>query len=371
MDENNNILSGGRNELDSMKNTLVKLEKSKAENAELTEKEAQLEKQISALEKGLAEKTASVIKMRKAEMEADYDKQLEAVKSRQKKVRSKREKQKNSKVSERIEAETRELQEESVHLKEEIRGLYQGEKIPKFLNCAFFHAIYQPVRWKDILIIVLALAVVLFVIPYGIYHFFLTPKISHLVITYIVTVLVFGGFYLFLGWMIKEKHQEVFKKTKEARKLAVKNQHQARIVERKIRKDKDESGYGLDKFNEELSELEQEYNAIIEEKKNAVKRFEIETRKVIADELAAEVADELSKLRRQHDDVYRDQRAVEEQIKSLSIVITDRYNPYIGKENMSITLLDQLGQILEANEAATIGEALNLYRSRKETEQQG
>ena len=31
MDENNNILSGGRNELDSMKNTLVKLEKSKAE----------------------------------------------------------------------------------------------------------------------------------------------------------------------------------------------------------------------------------------------------------------------------------------------------------------------------------------------------
>lgn len=64
-DSNGNVLSGGLDELDSMKKALVELEKNKAQNAELAEKEEQLEKQISAMEKELSEKILSVTKSRK------------------------------------------------------------------------------------------------------------------------------------------------------------------------------------------------------------------------------------------------------------------------------------------------------------------
>ena len=130
------------------------------------------------------------------------------------------------------------------------------------------------------------------------------------------------------------------------------------------------SGYGLDKFNQELSELENELDTIAEEKKKAVRKFETETKKVIADELTAECAGELGRLRREHEETYNAQRSAEEQIKSISMVITEKYSPYIGRENMDITLLEQLEQLLQSGEAGTVGEALGVYRSRRETTEQ-
>ena len=369
-DSNGNVLSGGLDELDSMKKALVELEKNKAQNAELAEKEEQLEKQISAMEKELSEKILSVTKSRKGELERAYDEQLEAIKGRQKKVRAKKDKLKSSKISERIEAETAELHEERKHIRDEIRGVYKSDKIPRVLNRSLFHAVYQPVGWRDILIIALVLVVILFAIPYGIYFIFFKPRTGLLVAAYIVTVLLFGAAYVFFGWIIKEKHPEAFRRIKELRRSLAKNRRDIRQMERGIRKDKDESGYGLDKFNQELSELENELDTIAEEKKKAVRKFETETKKVIADELTAECAGELGRLRREHEETDNAQRSAEEQIKSISMVITEKYSPYIGRENMDITLLEQLEQLLQSGEAGTVGEALGVYRSRRETTEQ-
>ncbi|MDE7299216.1 MAG: hypothetical protein K2N94_10375, partial [Lachnospiraceae bacterium] len=257
-DSNGNVLSGGLDELVSMRKALVELEKNKAQNAELTEKEAQLEKQISAMEKELSEKIASVTRTRKGELEKAYDEQIEATKGRQKKVRAKKDKLKSSKISERIGAETAVLHEEKSRLKDEIRGVYKSDKIPRALNRSLFHAVYQPIGWRDILIIALVLIVTLFVIPCGVYTIFFKPRTGLLVATYIVTVLLFGAAYVFFGWITKEKHPEAFRQIRELRRGLVKNRRDIRKMERSIRKDKDESGYGLDKFNQELSELENE-----------------------------------------------------------------------------------------------------------------
>ena len=87
-----NILSAGIDGLRELKQMLVCLQEDKAKNAELTEKEEQLEKQIQALEKQLSDRIASVAKARGAELSATYDEQLDKTKNRLRKVRAKKDK---------------------------------------------------------------------------------------------------------------------------------------------------------------------------------------------------------------------------------------------------------------------------------------
>lgn len=368
-----NILSAGLDKLKELRSMLVRLENDKAKNSELTVKEEQLEKQIQMLEKQLSDKIASVAKTRCSELAAAYDEQIERTKSRLRKVRAKKDKQKSSMVSERIASETAEVREERKQLYDQIKQLYKENRIPRFLNNGFVHALYIPQSIKDVLIIILTLAVVLFLLPCGIYYAAFRPKTVLLVVVYIVTVLVFGGIYVAVNRITKEKHPQVFDKIKTLRRQLNGNRKNIRSTERAIRKDKDESLYGLDKFNDELKELETELETIAEEKKKALKKFESETRTVIANELTAEFAKELDPLRAEHEKVYDEQRRAEESVKSLSMKLTNEYNSYLGKENLDITMIDEMVRIMEAGEAATIKDALNVYRGRtvepKEKEQ--
>lgn len=359
-----NILSAGIRELRELKEMLVQLEGDKAKNAELTVKEEQLEKQIQALEKQLSDKIASVAKTRNAELSATYDEQLEKTKIRLRKVKAKKDKQKSVQVTERIASETAQIREERRQLQEQVGQLYKDNKIPRFLNNSFMHALYIPQSIKDILIIMLTLVVVLFLLPCGIYYVAFRPETVYLIVLYIVTVLLFGGLYMAFNRISKERSPQTFEKIKELRRGLNTNRKNIRKMEKAIRKDKDESRYDLDKFNSELRELEEEAERIAQEKKAALKKFEGETKAVIAAELTAEFAQDLDPLRAEHDTVYEQQRRTEENVKKLSMKLTNEYNSYLGKENLDITLIDELLCIMEAGEAATIKDALSVYRGK-------
>lgn len=361
-----NILSAGIDGLRELKQMLVCLQEDKAKNAELTEKEEQLEKQIQALEKQLSDRIASVAKARGAELSATYDEQLDKTKNRLRKVRAKKDKQKSHQVTERIASETAQVREERRQLYEQIAQLYKENKIPRFLNNRFMHAIYVPQNIRDVLIILLTLAVVLFLVPCGIYYAAFRPQTVFLIVLYIVTVLVFGGIYVALNRISKERSPQTFEKIKALRRELDGNRKNIRRMEKAIRKDKDESRYDLGKFNSELRELEEESGRIAEEKKKALKKFEGETKAVIAAELTAEFAGKLVPLRTEHDAVYEQQRRTEESVKTLSMKLTNEYSSYLGKENLDISTVDGLIGIMEAGEAMTVKDALSLYHSRAE-----
>ncbi|MDE7324904.1 MAG: hypothetical protein K2N63_01260 [Lachnospiraceae bacterium] len=358
-----NILSAGLNELRELKELLVCLENDKALNLELSAKEAQMEKQIQMLKKQLSDKTALVAKQRNAELCATYDEQLEKTKSRLKKVRAKKEKEKSTLVSDRIAAETSETREEGRQLYEQIRQLYKEVRIPRFLNNTFVHALFIPQGFQDILIILLTLAVVLFLLPCGIYYLAFRPETVFLIVLYIVTVLVFGGLYMAVSKVTKERHPKTFEKVKALRRELKANRKKIHSMERAIRKDKDESQYDLEKFNSELKELEDEIERISGDKKAALKKFDTETKAVIAADLAAEFAKELNPLQQEYEQTYEQQRRTEESVKNLSMKLTSEYNSYLGKENLDIGMVDGLIRIMEAGRAETVKDALNIYRS--------
>lgn len=359
-----NILSAGMDELKELKEMLIRLNDDKVKNSELTVQEDQLEKQIQMREKQLSDKIASVVKTRSAELGATYDEQMEKTKSRLKKVRAKKDKQKSFQVTERITSETAQVREERRQLYEQVGQLYKENNIPRFLNNRFMHALYIPQGIKDILIILLTLVVVLFLLPCGIYYFAFRPNTVSLIIIYIVTVVLFGALYMLLNHISKERSPQTFVKIKSLRRELYTNQKNIRRMEKAIRRDKDESIYDLDKFNSELKELEEDLNRIAGEKKAALKKFEGETKAVIAAELTAEFAEDLDPLREEHEKVYAQQRKTEENIKRLSMKLTNEYNSYLGKENLEVSTIDALLKIMEAGEAATVKDALAVYRVR-------
>jgi len=133
-------------------------------------------------------------------------------------------------------------------------------------------------------------------------------------------------------------------------------------MEKNIRKDKDESLYGLEKYDEELTGLEHELDDVIKSKKQALSEFENTAKKDITDEIKARYAEELNRMKQENDAAYKAQADAESQIKTLSIDISSKYETYIGKENLSVPALDSLLEIMENGNARNIGEAIAYYK---------
>lgn len=358
--EQENVLTGGIDTLYTMKQNLLELEGYKSQSLTLANKENQLEKQIALKEKAIAEEISQTIKKRKLEVESSYDEQMDKVKSRIKKAKGKRDKEKMAQVSERIKDETSDLSAEKIRLKQELKSVYEKNHIPRILNNSFYHALFMPRSLKDLGTILITIVVTLFIIPYGVYKFLLPQKTVYLVIDYIITVLIFGGLYLWINAKTKEQHPEAVIDIRAIRAKLAKNQKRINVIAKDIKKDKDESTYSLEDFNREIQELEGELKAISEEKKEAVVEFETKTSKVIEKEIREKSREEMSKLKQECEQVYEEHKQTDEKVRTFSIEIANKYESYLGKDMMMISKIDNLIDLINSGRASTVAQAMSL-----------
>lgn len=358
-----NVLAGGIETLYAMKENLLELEGYKERSLELEKEEERLEKAILSMEKVISDEIAAVTKKRKDEIEESFEEQIGKIKARLKKVKTKKDKLKDSKVSERIEIETSELVEEKRQLNEEIKSIFRINHISRVYNNRLYYALFMPQGIKDLFIILITILICFLVIPVGIYHFLLPQKFLWIVITYFITVIVFGAVYFRINHVTKEKHQEGAKKLRNSRRNLAENMRSIKAIERSIRKDKDESAYGLDKYNNEIEQLETEVVSITEEKKAALVDFETNTKLIIAEEIKDRQKNELEELKRSHDRVYEEQRNAEEKITKYSLDISRKYESFVGKENMSIVKIERLIGLIESGEVSKVSDAIAVNKS--------
>ncbi len=357
-----NILSGGIQELLTMKESLQELEGYKQQGEALVGKEDQLEKQISVKEKVIAEEIAATTKKRRAEVENSYEEQADKLRNRIKKAKAKKDKEKSLQVSERIKLETSDLTSEKIRLKEEMKSVYEKNGIPRIFNNSLYHALFLPRSLKDIGIILITLFITLCVIPIGIYQLLLPQKGIYLAIDYIITVLIFGGLYLLINSKTKEAHGTATVDIRAIRTKLSKVQKRINAMAKDIRKDKDESTYSLGDINQELHTLDEELKQIAEEKKEAMVEFETNTKVLIENEIKEQNKAELSRLKKEKEQVYSDLKNVEEKIRLFTIDIANNYECLLGKDMMSVVKIDQLIAILESGKAVTVGQALTVYK---------
>jgi len=362
MDESN-LLLAGVDKLNEIKENLIELYRYKDKNDDFILELKKFEKNIQSLEKAKTDEIQTTVKKRRSEIEEAYDKQLDKIKADMKKVKDKRDKKKNKKVSERIEEETASLREENRRLKLEAKTLFRQKNVPSFCNTGLYYALYYPRYFRDIIVILFALLLTLFIIPCGIYFYVLPEeKIIYLAVLYIATVIVFGGLYLLIGNKTKDKHGDVIRQGKKLRQDIIGNKKKINGIKRSIKRDLDESTYGLEDFDEELARLDREAQDLAAKKKEAVMTFENTTAQIISAEIGKQYDEKISGLKAEYDKIKEQTTAADEKIKALTLKIAGEYEPYLGKDLITLDNIASLINIIEAGNASNISEAIQFYR---------
>ncbi len=329
---------------------------------ELEEQEKKQERVLQARQRAVADAISETAKQRTKEISESYDAETEKARDRLRKVRVKREKAKNQGIRERIEEDTASLVRENREMEEQLKTLLRAGHVPAYCRSRFYYAMYFTKGIREAGVFLLTVLICFLAVPCGI--FFLIPdgKPVLLALICLAVVLVFGGLYVAVGNRTKMRHGDVLKEGREIRNRIRANEKKIRIIARTIRKDKNEAGYNLEKFDDEIAQLEQDISQIASKKKEALNTFETVTRSIISDEIMANNKAELEKMGQDLENVVRELKETRDRMKENALEITDRYEVYLGKEFMTEERLASLEQIIRNRKAANLSEAIAVYR---------
>lgn len=359
----NNVLSAGTDVLNQMRESLVELDGYKKRIAELTEESDRLEKAIELKQKYVADEITLTLEKRQAEVGSSFDGQIDKTRSRIKKVKAKRDKFKDSKMSERIELETADFKEEKRRLQQDLKAVFKINQIPRIFNTGYFFSMFMPSEIVDFMKILLT---ILFAGALPLVVNFFIPEQSKstwlIVAMYAAVVVLFMFFYILIFKRVKERHTDALIEAKAIRVKLARNRRHAARVQKEIKKDKDESHYDLERFDVEIKELEQQVIRIMDEKKEALTVFEKQTKSDITAEIKSRYEQELTDMRTAYDSAYNEQRTLEDKVNAFVLDMSRKYEAYVGKEAMSISMIDSLIEIINTGDALTIADALVCYR---------
>lgn len=364
----NNVLLSGIESLENIKHEVIMLNDAKSRVRTLEIDEVRLQKEIQMLEKSIEDEITLTTKKRKKEVEEAYDSQLSSLKDKKKKIKEKRQRNKSKKVNNRISDETSLLIEGNRQINKEIKRILKENKVPRLANTRLFYAIYKPKEIIDVIIMIFSFIIALLIIPSAIYYFLYKDSgIKVLIAIYFIDAGFFAFIYLLLQHFVKEKFPQALDKIKELRNEIRSNKRSIKKIKKKIVKDKDDSYYGLEKFDKEISEIEKDELALNKDKKEAIIEFTNNTSKVIAIDINNFYSEKVQLLSDEYKQKYEELRNVEDKIKNLTVNIAKNYEPYMGNDMLNIETIDELILIMKEKPTINLSEAINIYKNQKIT----
>lgn len=356
-----NILNGGLEDCRQLRSDVSELYASRTKSADAKVSATQTEKAIKAKEKAINDEISAATKRRVDEIGKSYDEEIAKLKSKSRKVKSNKGKTKRKEVALRIRRETADEREKERQLKLEIRSVYKRESVSAIFNTKLFYALFMPNRLSDVPVLLLALIVAFLVLPGAVYYLVFPETWQTtlgLMLLYFAFVVIYILLYVLILHITKGLHKETFVQIKGLRSDIRQNRREMARIARRIRKDKDESEYNLDRFDDEMKDISADINHILEEKKEALTEFEKSAKQMLADGIREKYEEELNGMKDYLSSTLEEQKTAEERAKELSLLITKNYEPYLGKENLSLDIIDRLEARLESGAAKTVAEAL-------------
>lgn len=346
------------------KEAVKKLEELKQKERELEDKEKKLERSLKTEQKMAADAVAATVKQREEEITGSYDAEIDKARERLKKVRQKREKAKSQGIKERIEEDTSSLVRENKEIKGQMKTLFQANHVPGYCRSGFYYALYFTRGLREAGVLMLTLLVCFLAVPCGVYFLIPNRNSFYLFGIYLAAILLFGGIYVVIGNRTKMRHMEVLKEGRVLRNRIRENERKIRAIARTIRKDKNESSYNLEKFDDEIAHLDQDISQIVRKKNEALNTFETVTKSIISDEIFGNRKKELDRLAEELESTGSELKMVQGQIKEQSLTAADEYGIYVGKDFLTVERLEALEKLIAGGSAANISEAITVYKSR-------
>ncbi|MBR1598351.1 MAG: hypothetical protein IJ661_05455 [Lachnospiraceae bacterium] len=349
---------------------LEAVEQLKKEMNEYKIQEKNLKKSIASEEKSIQDEIAQTIKRRKNEIEKVYDDQIDANKAKSRAVWNKRDKAKSKRIGERVSYETSELAEENRQLQVEMRTLFKAQHIPSFCRSGYFYALFMTKRAWEIPVLILTILAAYIGIPLIVYLICAGSVFKNnadklpLGCTLIVSVVLFviTFIYVLMINLIKIRHYDTLLDGRQIRDEIAANKRQMKAIRNKINKDKDDSQYGLDKYDDKLAELENELAAISAEKQDAMTVFESETKQVLTNEVNDRRLGHLESMKERLDTLEENMAVLDEDIQNSLLAVANNYGAILGKEFCTPERVADLISLMEDGTADTVSEAIAAYK---------
>ena len=348
---------------------LEAVEQLKKELAEYKNQEKNLKKAITTEEKSIQDEIAQTIRKRKNEIEKTYDDQIDANKNKSRNVRARRDKAKSKRVDERVSYETAELTEENRQLQVEMRTLFKAHHVPAFCRRELFYSLFMTKRFLEIITLVVAILIAYIAVPALLYLLsahvlFKDSAYQTYLCTLLVSVVLFAFSFIYVMMMnkVKIRHYDTLMEGRNIKDQIAANKRQMKAIRNKINKDKDDSQYGLDKYDAKLEELDQELEQISKEKQDAMTVFENETKQILTNEVNDRRLGRLEQMKESIDEMEEHMTVLDEDIQNSSLAIANNYGAILGKEFCTPAKVADLISLMEDGTADTVSEAIAAYK---------
>jgi hypothetical protein len=325
---------------------------------------SKLKDNIEANRKALNVKIDNTLKSRMSELTKTYDAEINSIRNKLNKEKSSRKKEKNTKVKGRIVDETSELKSANKDIKRRIKDELKKEKVPLFCNSNLYYSIFFPRSLFDYLRLLILFIICYAVIPIGVYLLFFAKNYMYLILIYIVCVVVFGGIYILINNTTKLKHLQTLKYCQSLKMDIERNKKKIKLITKGIVNDRDDTIYELEGFDTQIKYLEDEFNAVVKKRQEAVDTFESTTKKTIVDELTNVELPKFNELESEYKAKNEQLQSISAKRKEKALYITDNYEIYLGKDFLNFEKLDILLEIVNENEISSISEAIKIYHDR-------
>ena len=297
------------------KQAVQELEQLRERELCLEESEKTLEDQLRTREKAVADTIARTVKARGEEIARSYDAEIGKTEDQLKKVKAKREKARNQGVKGRIAEDTQSLSKENEELKGRIRTLFRANHVPGYCAGGLYYSLYFTRGLKEMGILLLVLLIFFLAVPCGIYFAVPERKTWYLIPIYLADIPIFGGIYVKIGNSTKMKHMDALREGRSIRNRIQANKKQMKAIARTIRRDKNDAVYNLEKFDDEIAQLDQDLLQTNKKKKEALAAFDTVTKTILSDEIMESNKPEIDRLRGELAKAVEELKAVRTELK--------------------------------------------------------
>lgn len=350
---------------DAAKQAVQELDDLKQKEKMLQNLEKQLESSLKTKQKQVSETIALTVKKRNDEIAKSYDVEIAKTQDLLKKVRGKREKARNQGEKERIADETQGLIHDNEELRDQMKTMFRTNHVPGFCAGNLYYALYFTKELKEMMTVFLMVMLCFLLIPCGIYMALPQKMTLYLILIYVVDILLFGGLYVKIGNSTKMKHMDCLKEGRNIRNQIAANKKQMKKIAKSIRKDKNETVYNLEKFDDEIAQLEQDKMQAERQKKEALNTFETVTKTIISDEIMENHKEEFDQMESDLAKTVADLKETQSAARTKALYITDHFEVYAGKEYMTLEKLEELEEIIASGKAANLSDAIINYKSQE------
>lgn len=356
-----NILNGGIQELQAIKKDIEARDSMKEEIENIVIRSGRLEGDIATEKKLTKSNIDETLSKRTDEVAASFDKDINEEKGKLRAMRAKRDKAKDKGIRQRIEDETQTQKKSIKDLKDDIKTEFRSKGVPMLCNNSYYYAMYCASSVKEWAVLICSVLIFLVGIPcvlYAVLDWFWLWK----ALLDVIVIVVVLAIYITIWLNTRDRFGAVLLEMRGKRDAISEYKKEIRKIKKKIKKDKDESVYNLESFDEEINEIETRIKITADKKRQALEEFEKNTRPAIEEEITARNKEKIQSMERELEELTVRRRKLETDIKNLSYDITSSYEGFIGAEYMSSNRIDELISVIEQGNATSIIEAVNYMK---------